>query len=239
MAVYAYLLGDIFLGLVWVICYVRYKKLRDEQLFGSILYPAILIPLFLLSRALSLFIPVAWRYVPDYFNPDSLFDLSRITGGLAIEDALFMFFAGGLIAVVYETIFTQRVDAKHHACHHVASLIVFFVAYLFIASTSAMNPIYNLIISSLIGFLLIAVQRRDLIKHAIYGAIAFTVFYTAMGVLFLAFFSSLIPDFWNRAVLSDSTIFQFPFEEVLYAFSFGLMWAPMYEYVKGRMIKRD
>jgi len=148
-----------------------------------------------------------------------------------------MFFAGGLIAIVYETIFTQRTDLKHNTNHHVASLAAFFVSYLFIASASSINQIYNLIISSLIGFLLIAVQRRNLIKHALYGALVFTIFYFAIGTFFISFLGKYISGFWNLPALSGITVFQFPLEEILYAFSFGLMWAPMYEYVKGRMMR--
>lgn len=233
---YEYLIGSLLVGLVWLILYSYNKRFRKEMMFGSLLYPLILIPLFLITKFLSYFIDITWRYVPDYFNPNSLLNLSRITGGVAIEDFLFMFFVGGIAAVFYELVL-KRKDIKANERHHILSILSFFVSYIIIAILSNFNPIYNLIISSFIGFIVIIVQRPDLLKHSLYGALTFTLYYFVLVIGFNIIFPDALQTFWNLKNLIGITILKAPIEELLYAFSFGLMWAPIYEYVKGYRIK--
>ena len=235
--VYAYLIGDIYLAIIWLILYLKNKNLKKEMLFGSILYPSIIFPLGLITMFLSFILPkITWRYVPDYFNPDTLFNLSRITKFGAIEDILFMFFAGGIIAIIYEIILKKNV-IKVNKRHHILSIVGFFTSYLIIAFIFTFNPIYNLIISGFIGFIIIVLQRQDLIKHSLYGAIIFTTFYFISVIIFNIFFPDVINTFWTIKNLSGIIIFKTPIEELLYAFSFGLMWAPMYEYIKAYKTK--
>ena len=235
---YKYLVGSLFLGLIWLLFFLRYKNLRKEMLFGSCIYPLVLVPLFLITKGLSYFIELSWNYVPSYFNPDTLFNLSRILGGLSIEDVLFMLFMGGIIAVIYERLFKRRIK-KSKKEPHKSAIIIFFISYIIIAIIFAFNPLYNLIISSFVGFLIIAWQRRDLIPHSIYGSLSFGIIYTILIAIFVIIFPDAITNFWYPAnsSISNITIFNFPVEEVLYAFSFGLMWAPMYEYFKGYEIR--
>lgn len=230
--IYKYLFVDLGLALIWLILFKRWKNLRKEMFFSSVLYPLILTPLFFIVKGLSCFWDVTWRYVPDYFNPDTLFNLSRITGGFAIEDLLFMFFAGGIISIVYEIIF-KKTPKKAHKKKYILSIVIFFITYIFITFIFKFNPIYNLIISSFIGFLVLIIQRNDLIQPSIYGGLAFTIFYLIAGIIFILIFPDTMFNFWTFSNISRITVFNFPIEELLYAFSFGLMWGPMYEYLKG------
>ncbi len=234
--IYKYLFADLGLGLIWLILFLKKRNLRKEMLFGGILYSTIITSTVLIVYGLSHFFEMTWRYVPDYFNPDTLFNLSRIASGLAIEDVLFMFFAGGIISILYEVLFKKKVIVKVYNKHHFLSIFGFYICYVVIALTFKFNVIYNLIISSIFGFLIIILQRKDLFKHAIYGAFAFTLLYLILGILFVLIFPETVTNFWNLDNISGINIFGFPIEELLYAFSFGLMWAPMYEYLKGYKI---
>jgi len=231
--IYEFLLADIGLGIIWLVLFLKFKGLRKEMKYGSVLYAVILVPLFLISKGLSFFVDITWRYVPDFYNPDTLFNLSRITGGLAIEDVLFMIFAGGIISIIYELTFKSKAVKNVKKRQHVLSIIAFVVSYILIAIFFEFNPIYNLSISSFVGFLVIAFQRKDLIEHSIKGALAFTLFYLVFGILFVLILLDSPNEFWNLANISGILVFNFPIEELLFAFSFGLMWAPMYEYIKG------
>lgn len=234
---YEYLISDIVLGLFWLSLFIFYRNLRKEMLFGSVLYPAILIPLFLVTKFLSYFFNLTWRYVPDYWNPDTLFDLIRITGGLSIEDFLFMFFLGGVVSVSYEILFKKESTIKPEIRHHILSILGFFVSYIVIAFLFNFNPIYNLTLSSLIGFVIIILQRPDLIRHSIYCGLIFLVLYFVGFIIFNFMFPYALNAYWNLESLSGIMVLNVPIEELLYAISFGSMWGPIYEYVKGRSIK--
>ena len=221
---------------MWLALFLRFRKLRKEIMFGSVIYPSILILLFLLTWLLSQFFDLTWRYTPDYWNPNTLFNLIRITGGLSIEDFLFMFFFGGIVSIAYEVLF-KRKSVRAKKKHHILSLVGFVGSYLFIAFLFSFNPIYNLIISSFVGFLIMLLQRPDLFKHALWSACIFTAFYFLGFFLFNLVFPYALSTYWNLNALSGVLLFNVPLEEFLYAFSFGLMWGPLYEYVKGKKIK--
>src|SRR3989344_1124122 len=229
--VYEYLIGVIILGFFWILLYFKNKNLRREMIFGGILYSSVIIPLVLLTKFLSNFIKISWIWIPDYYNPKELFDLGLKIGG-GIEDILFIFFAGGIITIFYEALY-KREPTKSHIKGHLLSIIGFIISYLIIAVSFNFDIIYNLVISSLVGFIIIIIQRKDLIKHSLKGAVAFTIFY----FLFMVFYSVLFPNsvntYWTLKNISGILVFNVPIEEFLYSISFGLMWAPMYEYVKG------
>lgn len=233
---YEYLISDFGLGMVWTILYLKFKNLRREIMFGSILYPSILIPLFLLTKFLSYFFKLTWRYVPDYWNPNTLFNFSRITGGLSIEDFLFMFFLGGVVAISYEILFRKK-KIRLSGNKHFLSIIIFFISYIIIAFLFTFNPIYNLIISSFIGFLAIILQRPDLLKHALYNGLIFLFVYFFGFLIFNLMFPNALISYWNLNALIGVMVFNVPIEELFYAISFGLMWGPLYEYVKGKKVK--
>ena len=59
-----------------------------------------------------------------------------------------------------------------------------------------------------------------------------------MGFLgFNIIFPHALQSYWSLDNLLGIRILGVPIEELMYAFSFGLMWAPMYEYVHGKKIK--
>lgn len=78
-----YLLGSLFLLAVWLLIFIFQKKLRREVLIASLLVTP-----FALSEVF---------FVPGYWLPDTI-------GGpkLSIEDFVFSFAVGGIVAVAYE-----------------------------------------------------------------------------------------------------------------------------------------
>lgn len=230
---YAYLIGVAFIGLIWLIFFLKYKKLRKQIIFGGLIYASILIPLFLLAKFLSNFIHMSWQVVPKYWNPDTLFNLGRITGGLAIEDILFMIFVGGIVSVVYE-IFINKKVRKAKKEQHTISIVAFFITALLVSFLTDLNPMYTLlIIPSFVGAIILIIQRPDLIKHAIATAIIFTAIYFIFFIPFNLVFNDIVSRVWTLQNLSGIRILTVPIEELLYALSFGLMWGPLYEYMKG------
>src|SRR3989337_4225310 len=89
-------------------------------------------------------------FVPEYWNPPSLFDLAARTG-FDIESLIFSFAVGGVAAALYEAIFNvehrrmnkRETYRKRHLLHRLAiiSPIIVFVPLYFLTN---LNPIYRL-----------------------------------------------------------------------------------------------
>ncbi len=92
------------LVLVWLLVYLFNKPARKRMLWAS-----------LLTMPFGLTEPL---FVPEYWNPPSLFDLAARTG-FDLESLIFCFGIGGLGIVLYDLIFKVRHEAmspdeKHH-----------------------------------------------------------------------------------------------------------------------------
>ena len=88
-----WLISSLMLFLAWLIIFIYFKKVRKEMFFVS-----------LFTTPLGLTEPF---FVPEYWNPPSLFDLAQRTG-FDIESVIFCFAIGGLAVVIYEAIFGSR-----------------------------------------------------------------------------------------------------------------------------------
>ncbi|MAF80151.1 hypothetical protein CL629_03680 [bacterium] len=230
---YGYLLATLsVVALDGIIFWLR-KDLRRPVIWGGVIYTALIIPLAFILILLGKISDITWQVIPDYWNPDTLFNLGRVTGIVSIEDVLFTLGIGGLAAVIYEVVSPHRIkNTKKH--HHIISLIIFPVVSIAGAYIFSWNIIYNLILASLIGWGVIAVQRKDLILASISGAGVFFTIYIIALFLYEKIFG---PVPWTLESLSGVMVFSYPIEELLFALSLGLMWTPIYEYVFGKSIK--
>ena len=91
---YAYFIGCLIFLVVWLLFFVLRKDLSKEMIFGSLLAMP-----FGLSESL---------WVPEYWNPPSLFNLIS-NYGVGIESFLLFFICGGTAAVIYEIIFKKKI----------------------------------------------------------------------------------------------------------------------------------
>lgn len=176
-------------------------------------------------------------FVPGYWLPDTIFNPK-----LSIEDFIFTFAVGGIIAVFYELVLGAK-HIKHLKlcnCYRggglillVGIILIFAVHFLF-----KINFMYALYIGIFVNVLLIAINRQDLIKKIIFSSLIFGVFY----FLFFAVFSRLIPGFlnhWNLSELSGVILLGVPLEEIIWAFATGALIGPIYEFLLGiRLIER-
>jgi|SRR3989344_4530636 len=223
------------LGIFWLILFLKFKDLRKAMVFSGFLYMFLIVISFFITKILSYSFNLTWKYVPDYWNPTTFLNLGEITGGVAIEDLLFMLFFGGIVTVCYEIFFKKRI-LKSKKNQHRLAIIIFFVSYVVVALINSFNVIYNLIIPSFTTFLIIIIQRKDLIKHAVYSGLIFLFLYFIGFFIFNLLFPNALENYWNLSSLSGISVINVPIEELMYAASFGLMWGPMYEYVKGKKV---
>jgi len=174
-------------------------------------------------------------FVPEYWNPPSLFDLALKTG-FDIESLIFCFAIGGISAVLYnvlthKTIHPVKEQEKHlplHRHHYkaiAAPFVVFPLLYFF-----PWNPIYPGIIAMFVGAVANILCRPDLKTKTWIGGILFLIFY----VIFLTGLEWSAPGYidkvWTMDSLSGIMITFIPVEELLFAISFGMYWSGVYEH---------
>jgi hypothetical protein len=210
---------------------------------------AFLLPWLLLFASNPRFRAVMWRtscwtallgitepiYVPEYWNPPSLFELAQRTG-FDIESFIFSFAMGGVGAVLYN-FFTRQdlvpinaVERLHprHKFHRAAlyAPYVLFVPLYFLP----WNVIYPSILCLVIGAVAAVLCRPDLKYKTFVGGFLFLGFY-AIYMLGLTWFApGYIEQVWNLPELSGVLVYGIPLEELLFGFGFGLYWTGVYEH---------
>jgi hypothetical protein len=178
-------------------------------------------------------------FVPEYWSPDSLFDLAQRTG-FDIESLIFCFGIGGVGAVLYNVITGSQLVSvseeyralprhRYHRLALAAPFIAFPLLYVF-----DWNPIYPSILAMLIGGLATIACRPDLKSSTWLGGVLFVGYYW----IFLQGLEWLSPGYidrtWNLQALWDITLAGMPIEELLFAFTFGLYWAGVYSHFTWR-----
>lgn len=174
-------------------------------------------------------------FVPEYWNPPSLFDLAQLTG-FDIESIVFSFAIGGIGAVLYNVIVRRRLVAvpeheRHHERHrfHYLALALPFALFPALYFLS-WNPIYAGIVAMVAGALANVLCRPDLKLNTLVGGLLFLGLYTVLllGLEWSA--PGYIGQVWNLQALSGVLVYGLPLEELLFGFSFGLFWTGVYEH---------
>ena len=174
-------------------------------------------------------------FVPEYWNPPSLFELAQRTG-FDIENFIFSFAIGGIAAVLYNVILHKHVDMlelaeRHHSRHrwHRWALVMPFALFP-ILYFLPWNPIHASIAAMVLGAIAAVLCRPDLKSNTLIGGILFLALYTVflLGLKWSA--PGYIEQVWNFETLTGVRIYGLPLEELLFGFSFGLMWTGIYEH---------
>jgi len=227
---YAYLFGITGLGgiVFCFLCFVR-KDLRKIMLYGGTVYLLYMTACFFLLKLLSS--DAAKTINPGYWSPPSLFDLNRKTGGLGIEDVVFMFLVGAVAAGFYEVIFKVKVSNKtNKKLRKGHALAIGVLAGSLVYVLTPLNAIYFTIIVQLVGAIALVWRRHDLLRHALNGGLLFMVLYISFFLIFNLIFPGFLNSYYHLQRTSHVWLAGLPLEEYLYSFTLGLIWAPIYEY---------
>jgi hypothetical protein len=178
-------------------------------------------------------------FVPEYWNPPSLFELARRTG-FDIESLVFSFAIGGAGAVMYNALARRSLrplphgerHGNRHRFHRVALLVpyVAFVPLYFIP----WNPIYPSIVCLALGAAANVACRPDLARNTFTGVFLFLGLYALFMLMLVWFAPGYIEQVWNLPALSGVLVGGIPLEELAFGFAFGLYWAGVYEHVTWR-----
>ena len=174
-------------------------------------------------------------FVPEYWSPPSLFELAQRTG-FDVESIIFSFAIGGIAAVLYNAITRKRLKPvspheRHSARHrwHRWALAAPFASFA-ILYFLPWNPIYAGIAAMALGAVAAVLCRPDLAPNTLIGGVLFLALYTIflLGLKWSA--PGYIEQVWNLPALSGVLIYGLPLEELLFGFSFGLVWTGIYEH---------
>ena len=174
-------------------------------------------------------------FVPEYWNPPSLFDLAQRTG-FDVESILFSFAIGGIDAVLYNLVMRRRLvpipaHERHDLRHRFHRLAVALPFVLFpVLYFLPWNPIYAGIAAMFAGGVAAVLCRPDLLPNTVVGGVLFLVFYTIFLIGLESSAPGYIAQVWNLPALSGVTPYGLPLEELLFGFGFGLFWTGLYEH---------
>ena len=82
-----------------------------------------------------------------------------------------------------------------------------------------------------IGGIAAILCRPDLLKKTFAGGILFLIMYFIFFLLFNLIYPYAVENFWNLKVISGILLLNIPIEELMFAFTFGMMWSGVYEHV--------
>jgi hypothetical protein len=180
-------------------------------------------------------------FVPEYWTPPAILRVWRWD----LESFLFCFAIGGVAAVVTELSFVKRVlqrivpgsrgtataatamNSDHVRIQNML-LVAVFIAMFGATSNFGLNIIYDAEIVCVVTALFVWWRRPTLRWQIIGGGLTFLLIYTVVLVVTGWVYPNFY-DHWNIAELTDIWFLGAPLEEYLFAFTFGLLWAPLYE----------
>jgi hypothetical protein len=221
---YAYLAGSSAFLLIWLALWWRSSHLRRMLMLR-------------VSAATALLGLLEPYYVPEYWHPPTLFDLTTETG-FDIESVLFSFSIGGIATAVYGALRSTRQlrgsaaepGGPRHVLHGVAIAIPVPVIVA-LALLTPLNPIVTTIAALSTGVVISAACRPDLVARMLVCGLLFLGLYFVFFALFNVAFPGYIDSVWNLPALSGVVIAGVPVEELSFGFVFGLMWSSVAEYV--------
>ena len=187
------------------------------------------------SAITSLFGLTERRFVPNYWNPPSLFELAQRTG-FDFESVIFSYAIGGIGVTLYHFFSRTHVapvaaGTRREPLHrfHKVGLLAAPVAFVPLALLP-WNVIYPVIVSLLLGSVTSVVCRPHLARATVTGGVLFFGLY-ALFMLGLTWFTpGYIPQVWNLPALSGGLVFGIPTEELVFGAGFGMYWSSVYEH---------
>lgn len=220
---YAWFIWSLGFLVAWAGVYLARPRMRKQMLRVS-----------LWTMPLGLTEPL---FVPEYWNPPSLFDLAQRTG-FDLESLVFCFAIGGIGTVLYEALLPSRHVAmthkeRSHPRHRfhlfaLTSPVWVFLPLLFLTSW---NPIYSGILAMFAGAMASLLCRPDLkFKIWVGGGIFLLLYFVFFKLLDWAL-PGFVEEVWTLSALSGLMILDIPLEEYLFALTFGMMWSSLYEHI--------
>lgn len=179
-------------------------------------------------------------FVPEYWNPPSLFDLAQRTG-FDLQSLVFCFAIGGLGVAGYRAMTHVPLPAIDHKAHslpwHRWHLLALASPFFVFGGLLVLdwNPIYPGILALFAGALATVLCRPDLLRNALFGGGAFLVLYAVFLLGLKWIWAGYIESVWNLDALFALRPGGLPLEELMFGFAFGMYWSSVYEHLSWRL----
>ena len=213
----------VFFGCIWLVIFVLRKELRREMLIMSLLC----VPLGPLAD---------FFYMHDYYqlpvlNGSLWFGFSAILGALH----------GGVTAVLYEAcykVYFERKARRQFIHPWWFWSVLSFGIFVLIVGTFIydINSIFLSMLVMIVGGASILCFRQDLLRDAVGSGLILMLVTGVFFVVFHHIFPGVFALHWHNENLSGILINGAPLEEYLWAFAWGFVAGPAYEYVRGLKI---
>ncbi len=115
---------------------------------------------------------------------------------------------------------------RYHAWALSSPLLAFIPLY----GLTTLNPIYSATIAMLVGAVAAMLCRPDLTRQILIGGLLFLGLYTLFFGAMILSYPGMVTEVWNLQVISGILVLGIPLEELLFAFTFGMLWSSMYEH---------
>lgn len=175
----------------------------------------------------------AFIWTVDWWQPVT------ITGTtVGIEDLIFSFAAGGVIAVIYEELFSKRLRKLPKRKNNTKLFIIIMLLsyFLLLVSFFVLNihSFYASTLGMLLPTVIIYIFRKDLIKGSLLTGL-FLIVATIPVYLFLKLIDpSYINNWWIHNNLSNIRIATIPIEDLIWFFVIGMFFGPLYEFWQSK-----
>ncbi len=125
---------------------------------------------------------------------------------------------------------TKKEMRKPQHRWHELILLTPAVVFILLVAVMPWNIIYSASLALFIGALVVCYCRPDLIKKIWIGGLLFLLLYLIFFLVLVVIFPRFVAMSWNLSALSGVVIFGIPIEELLFAFTFGMLWSSLYEH---------
>lgn len=226
-----YLIGALFLVVVALFFSLFVRSARESMRWTIQNYILFLVGAFLLGRLAFLLGVITVQFIPDYWHPLTLFELGARTGGLAIEDFLFMMGIGG-IASALPFLFWKPVGGQHKVRFpwFLTSCSLLFTCIL--VKVFSLSLIYVFLFSLFAGIYIIY-RRIDLVSLGVVGMVGTMLIYGVLFSLFLWLYPGYVEETYVFEALSGVVLGSVPIEELFYAGVTGLFLSVVWWYASG------
>lgn len=177
-----------------------------------------------------------------YWSPRFFWDLGDRLG-FGLEDFLFVSGLGVVCTTLYAALsgrcYTIRAAPTARIWMRIALLGLTTLLMLGILLVAGVSILFSAVACMMVAALWMSVCRRDLAAAGVIGALAMSILYWLLCVIFQWIYPGVFRDVWHTGGLSNAYLGGVPLEEWLYGLACGWVGTLAYPYVTGaRLLER-